>query len=175
MKTGQKMFAVGLLAATAMLVASPAVAGEGEGKQRGQRDPAKRAEMREKMLEKFDTDGDGKLSKEERSAAREARGAEGRRPRGERGERGARGGRRGPGGPVGRMPEPAELFDRIDADGDGSVSKEQFVAFMTEMREKMRAEMESRRGNRGDRPRGSRGGRERGPQGGESDVPDSIE
>lgn len=172
MKTGQKMFGMGLLMAAAVMMAAPAMAQKGEGKKKGDRDPAKRAEMRAKMLEKFDTDGDGELSKEERTAAREARQKEGKGPKGERGARGLRG---GPGGPGGRMPEPAALFDKIDSDGDGTVTKEQFVTFMTEMREKMRAEMQARGGDRQRGPRGPRGERGRRANQSDSDSPDSIE
>jgi hypothetical protein len=43
--------------------------GKGQGRQAGAADP----ERRKKMLEKFDTDGDGKLSETERAAAKEAR------------------------------------------------------------------------------------------------------
>lgn len=43
--------------------------GKGQGRQAGAADP----ERRKKLLEKFDTDGDGKLSETERAAAKEAR------------------------------------------------------------------------------------------------------
>lgn len=43
--------------------------GKGQGRQAGAADP----ERRQKMLERFDKDGDGKLSETERAAAKEAR------------------------------------------------------------------------------------------------------
>lgn len=143
-----------------------------------------RAEMRERMIERFDEDGDGKLSEDERASAREAmqarrgRGGEragrgrgpGEGPRrgpgpglegGRRGGPEARGaGRgRGPGGPDGpaRM-DPEKVFDRIDADGDGSISREEFMAHSKTMQERFAA----RGGRQGPQQRGDRAGR-RGP------------
>lgn len=58
-----------------------------------------------KLIEKFDTDGDGKLSESERHAARAARGA-----------KGAGGGR----------PDPErkkKLVEKFDTDGDGKLSE----------------------------------------------------
>lgn len=49
--------------------------------------------------------------------------------------------------------DPASLFNRIDTDGDGTITREQFVKFMEEMR-----------AQRGARFGGERGG-ERGPRG----------
>ena len=48
----------------------------------------------------------------------------GERPGGPRGPRGE-GGPGGPGGPRGERPDPAEMFKRLDKDGDGKVSKEE--------------------------------------------------
>ena len=138
---------IGLMAGGSVLAAE----GDDKPRERGPRDP----ERMQKLLEKFDADGDGKLNKEERTAAREARMAK----RGEKGGEKAgeqarkRGGPRGPRGPQ-RMPDPAALFDKIDADGDGSINKDQFIAFM----QKMREERMSQRGPRGE---GRRGGPKR--------------
>jgi len=154
------------------LAAGSALADDAADKprERGPRNP----ERMQKLLDEFDADGDGKLNKEERTAAREARMAQ-RAEKGEKGakkdaaKRGARRpggdrGERGPGGPP-RMPDPATLFDKIDADGDGSINKEQFIAFM----EKMREERMLGRGPRGEgRPPQAdrrRGGPPRGPRG----------
>ena len=68
----------------------PALAGDGDS----------RAERRARMLEKHDTDGDGKLSAEKREALRASRG----------------------GGQKGRRGQMLETFDR---DGDGKLSDEE--------------------------------------------------
>ena len=52
------------------LQAAPPEGGEGKGAKKGPR------EVPAEILEQFDTDGDGELSKEERKAARDARRAE---------------------------------------------------------------------------------------------------
>lgn len=159
------------------LIASPVWADE-EPPQERPRD----GEQRQRMIEKFDTDGDGKLNEEERHAAREARQRAGRprgdarrgeRPRDERPRDGDRLGegrgraerergeaRRGPERPEGpqggprRMMDPERMFDRLDANGDGEISRQEFKEGM----EKMRAggPPEGRRG--GDRDRRGRGG-----------------
>lgn len=155
---------VWLLAIGGALMASTALAQppEGERGRRRERDP----ERMKQLIERFDEDGDGELSREERQKARETmrseRGERGGRPGGpggEAGERG-RGGPGGPGGPGGRrgMAQPGDLFDQIDSDGDGTITKEQFVAFMEQMRERM--------GQRGG-PGGERGGRGRGGERGQ--------
>lgn len=72
--------------------------------------------FREAMLKKFDKDGDGKLSDEEKAAAMKERGAG--RPAG----KGPAG--RGPGGPGGF----AELMKKFDKDGDGKLSDEEKAA-----------------------------------------------
>jgi hypothetical protein len=144
-----------ILAVCISLVSSEAWA---QGPKRGPRDP----DQRKQMIEKFDKDGDGKLNREEKTAAREAartrRGggsqdAQGRR-RGsggegqQRGQRGQRGG-----GPKNFMTDPGAMFDQIDSDGDGNVTKEQFVKFM----EKMRAQF-GQRGEGGQRGKGGKRG-----------------
>ncbi|MEM8944281.1 MAG: hypothetical protein AAGD11_03785 [Planctomycetota bacterium] len=97
----------------------------------------RRAEMRKKIMAEFDVDGDGELSDDERAKAREEmrsrRGARGQgdNPRGERMRRGRQEGQRGgPGGP----PDPGQLFDRFDADGDGNLSRAEFMKLTEEMR-----------------------------------------
>ncbi len=90
---------------------------EGQGPRgKGKMNP----EMRKKMIEKFDKDGDGKLSEEERAAAKAARpqkpageGAEGQGPRGK-----------------GKMnPEMRKkMIEKFDKDGDGKLSEEERAA-----------------------------------------------
>ncbi len=126
--------------------------GFGMGPQHGQRgDQARRgpqgpqgAEGREamkaQMLEKFDTDGDGKLDETERKAAGEAmrksRGGEGRQGRASFGQD--------------REAMKAQLLEKFDADGDGKLDETERKAAGDAMR--------SKRGPRGDRSdRGQRG------------------
>lgn len=102
----------------------------------------RRAAMRQRIMDEFDADGDGELSDDERAKAREEmRSRRGNRQRGDRpdGDRmrrerpeGRRGeGRRG--GPSG-SPDPGKLFDRFDADGDGQLSRAEFMKLAEEMR-----------------------------------------
>jgi hypothetical protein len=51
------------------------------------------------------------------------------------------------------MADPGAMFDQIDSDGDGNVTKEQFVKFM----EKMRAQF-GQRGEGGQRGKGGKRG-----------------
>ena len=104
------------------------------------------AEMRKRVMEEFDEDGDGELSDEERATAREEMrnrrrnragqdseaGPRGKRQRADGFRRGGPEGRRG--GPAGPPPDPSEVFDRFDADGDGSLSREEFLKLTEEMR-----------------------------------------
>jgi len=83
-------------------------------------------EFREKMLEKFDADGDGKLSEKERETAREAR-------PGRRGERGPREGRGSEGF---HPPKPEDFFRQFDKDGDMKLNLEEFRALTESMRAK---------------------------------------
>jgi len=64
-----------------------------------------RATAKAEMLAKHDTDGDGALSKDERSAAREAR----------------------------KTAHRAEMLDKYDADGDGQLSKDEKATLRDEM------------------------------------------
>jgi Ca2+-binding EF-hand superfamily protein len=127
--------------------------------------PRRDGEMRQRMIEEFDADGDGELNDEERQTARETmrerRGGGGRGGRGEGrgGERRGGEGRapegRGPAGDRADRPAPPDpnaLFDEFDADKDGQLSREEFTKLT-----------ETRRGfMRGGRPQGGRGPREGG-------------
>jgi hypothetical protein len=106
-----------------------------------------RTAMLEERFTTMDTDGDGKLDEQEAEAAAEQMrammgGREGfRRPDGPRPQR--------PGGDRPRLPEGerparpgggrfvAQTFDRLDGDGDGTLSREEFGAGMARMRESM--------------------------------------
>ena len=119
------------------------------------------------MLEKFDADKDGKLSDEERKAAREAmKDAHGQRgdkgPRGPRPEGAAEGRPEGcPGNAEGRPGRPGprfnpeqrkEMLEKFDADKDGKLSEEE--------RKAAREAMKEAHGQRGDKgPRGPRAGK----------------
>lgn len=100
----------------------------------------RRAEMRQKMLDEFDADGDGDLSETERTTAREqmrsrradkskgakgAKGSQGRKRATQRGK-----GRRGSGGP----PDAARLFNEHDANGDGQLSREEYMKLTAAVR-----------------------------------------
>ncbi len=165
-------------AVAALMIGGPAAAEETAGDAEGAK-PG-RAQMRERILQRFDADGDGQLSEDERAEARAARermqrdgrGGKGRgkgqgRARGpERGDRGFEGrgpeGRgpqgRGPGGQRGqqgrRPPSPEQLFQRFDADGSGELSLEEFRQLADTMRAR-REQMEGR----------GQGARRGGPQG----------
>ncbi|MEM9186858.1 MAG: EF-hand domain-containing protein [Planctomycetota bacterium] len=142
-----------LAASVAMVSAGPALAGEGDAAENQGRRGGRNPERMQKILEQFDADGDGRLSQTERQAARAAR----EQRMGERGGRGEAG-RRGPGGRGGMM-DPSALFDRIDTDGDGAITKDQFVQFMQQMRAQM-----GQRGGQG-RAAGRVGGRRGAGQG----------
>jgi len=126
--------------------------------------PDRGPDFRQRMLEQFDADGDGELSEAERATAREQRGKRagdkqagkpgnrqgnlkgnrGERPAGQEGRRGGRGDR-GPGnqGPGGRQgpPDPDQMFQRLDKDGDGQLSREEFAPLARRMQQ-----MHERRG-----------------------------
>ena len=128
----------------------------GDADQSRQRNP----EMRQKMIEEFDADGDGKLNDEERQEARETMrqrrgGQDGQGRPGRGGPQGRRGQGGGPQGP----PDPNELFDRFDEDGDGQLSREEFM--------KLTEEMRNRRGGPGGPggPKADRGPRPGPPEG----------
>ena len=124
------------------VMSTSALAEPEEGKRpKRERDP----ERMQKMLEKFDADGDGKLSQEERAKAREARGAK------QGGQNRARGGR-------GMMGNPAAMFKQADTDGNGQLSQQEFTALLN----KIRSARGGQRGPGAQRPRGDREGRQRG-------------
>ena len=80
----------------------------GKGGQGGQ--PGRERPSREEMMKRFDADGDGQLSEEDRAALREEMG------------------RQDGGQPGGERPSREEMMKRFDADGDGQLSEEERVA-----------------------------------------------
>jgi hypothetical protein len=143
-----------LLATLALTL--PFVVGQAAAQEQDEERPRRDGEMRARMIEEFDADGDGELNDEERQTARETM----RERRGDRPGRGgqARGGEgrgRGPGrGGEDRPapPDPNQLFDRFDENKDGQLSRDEFLKLTEETR-----------GRRG--PRGPREGRPGGPRG----------
>jgi len=78
----------------------------------------KRAELRQKVLQKFDKNGNGQLDPDEREAAREAMQ-----------QRREQGGRNGAGGKGGADPERRQkLLAKFDTDGDGKLSETEKAA-----------------------------------------------
>ena len=153
-----------LVALVLAVAAAPSLAGPGDKADTRKGDPERRA----KMLEKFDADGDGKLSEEERATAQAERkkragdaGTAGRgrgKGRGKGRSEGRSEGRRG--GPMQAMfANPDQMFQTLDANGDGQLSRSEFQA-MIENVQKARDEMRSRMGQGGGQ-RGQRG--QRGP------------
>ena len=139
--------------------------GNAEGRP-GRPGPRFNPEQHKAFIEKFDTDKDGKLSEEERKAAREAM----KEAHGQRGDRGPRGQRpedaQGrpegqPGNAEGRPGRPGPRFnpeqhkafiEKFDTDKDGKLSEEE--------RKAAREAMKEAHGQRGDKaPRGPRAGK----------------
>lgn len=116
---------IALLGAVAMANAAP-----GEGRPDGKKGRRIGEEKRAEMLKKFDKDGDGKLSEEERQAMRE--------------EMQKRGGER---------PSREEMLKKFDKDGDGELNEEERQA----MREAMggRKDAPGGKGERGAKGEGS--------------------
>jgi len=110
-----------LILAGSLLLALPALAQNGPPPKgpRGPGGPHRMSpEMRQKMLEKFDKDGDGKLDEQERMAARKAMGAHRMSPEMRK-----------------------KMLEKFDKDGDGKLSEEELKA----AHEAGRARMEAHR------------------------------
>lgn len=103
--------AVVFLAGTCFLaVSQPVLAAPGE-------DNGKRADGRQKLLQKFDKNGNGQLDPDEKEAAKAAM-----QSRPEQGGEKGRGGK-GPGGKGGTDPDRRrKLLEKYDRDGDGKLS-----------------------------------------------------
>jgi Ca2+-binding EF-hand superfamily protein len=81
-------------------------------------DNGKRAELRQKVLQKFDKNGNGQLDPDEKEAAKEAMH-----------KRREQGGRKGPGGQGEPDPERRQkLLEKFDTDGDGKLSETERAA-----------------------------------------------
>jgi len=150
-----------------VLIAGAATADDDAAKKGDRND--RRAEMRQKILEEFDADGDGEMNEDERATAREEmrkrRGRQGKgdRAKGERGPKhdGRRDGRRD--GRGGGRPSPDQLFDKFDANDDGQLSRAEFMKLADRMRRM------HRRHGRADEHRGDHGGKHGGEHGGMRD------
>ncbi len=115
-----------------------------DGKKKGRPDRAGGEDRRQKMLEKFDADGDGKLNEAEKAKLQK-----------EIGKR--------PGGPGGRRPSPEQrkkLLAEFDADKDGKLNEEE--------RAKARAAMRERHGDRPGGPGDGKGHKKGGKKDGEA-------
>jgi hypothetical protein len=164
-----------LVAGVIGLIASQALAAPGDGK-KPDRQP--NPERMQKILEKFDADGDGKLNAEERQAARQAREArQGNRPKqgqGKPGQARRPGGQAQAGGP---MRDPAAMFKQADTDGNGQLSQQEFMGLMQKMRQGRQQAGNAGRGpearERG--PRGDRAGRPEGRRRPATEQPASDE
>ena len=146
-------FTILSLAAAVLMGSQTALAkGDGEGR-------PDRSQMREKMLERFDADGDGKLNEEERAEARKARqemsGREGKGPRGAaRGQGQGRARGAGRGGQQGRGMDPGRMLDRFDADGNGQLNRQELGQLLRSMPGARGAQgARGARGRIGDSPR----------------------
>ncbi len=120
------------------------------------------------LIKRADKDGDGKVSLDEMKAARrafaqrgkrdhhkghEGFGRDGKRDHHQGHERFDRDGKRGskdrPARPKGKMPRPEEIFERLDKDGDGRLSLEEFKQGMR----RLQARMQQRRAGPGQAPK----------------------
>ena len=133
------------------------------GQHRGMMNP----EQRKQILEKFDTDKDGKLSEEERKAMRE----EFMKNRPQMPGRPGAQGPHGPRGPHGMNPEQRQkMLEKFDTDKDGKLSEEERKAAREEFM-KNRPQMPDRRGGHGHWNHGPQGGPQGAPQGEQPQAP----
>ncbi len=94
------------------VIGSVSFAQEEQGQGKGSKDKDGRqgqCPSKEQILEKFDIDGDGQLSEDERATMREAGGKK-------------RGGKQG------QRPSKEEVFEKFDTDGDGELGEEERAA-----------------------------------------------
>ena len=105
------------------LLAVPAVAEDAKKGPRG--NPLENPALKEKILKKFDANGDGQLSDEEKEKAKAA-------------FRERVGGKGGPGGPGG--PGREELMKKFDANGNGQLEPEEKAKLMAAMKERFGGE-----------------------------------
>ena len=112
----QTMKTTPLILAGSLLLALPALAQNGPPA-KGHKGPGRMSpEMRQKMLEKFDKDGDGKLDEKERMAARKAMGAHRMSPEMRK-----------------------KMLEKFDKDGDGKLNEEEIKAAHKAARARMEA------------------------------------
>ena len=95
---------VAILGAVSLAEAKLEEGGKGKGGEQGSKRPT-----REQILEKYDTDGNGELSEEEREVIKADR----------ENMQGKRGGQNGP------RPSREEMIKKFDADGNGELSEEE--------------------------------------------------
>jgi len=135
---------VAAAAIVACLVFTVAAHAEEPGKRRPDGD------RREKLLEQFDADGDGRLNEQERKQAREKFAERfGRRP----GTPGEAGRRPGPGGPGRRGPLTVDMiFERFDVNQDGQLSRDEVGKMLATMRAGREAGRRPGPGGEGRRP-----------------------
>ncbi len=134
-----KSIITGITAALALSLTSHAEEGKKGKRDKGNHKPSpeERAAMKQKMLERFDTDQDGELSDEEKKTARETLKAENKKIR-------------------------AAVLAEFDADQDGKLSKDEREGVREWVKENYPNAIF--RGPRGEKGKG-KGGKKRGPRG----------
>ncbi len=138
---------------TAAPATAPAAASTDEAAPKGPRGKGKMTpEMRKRILERFDKDGDGKLNEEERAAARAAREARGGKGKGGEG--------RGQGAGMRK-----QMIEKFDKDGDGKLNEEERAAAKAARPQKPAGE-----GAEGKGPKGPKGAEGQGPRGGKGKM-----